>query len=87
MVKKVETIHANQVASITELKKNPSRLIQEADGQPIAILNHNIPEAYLIPSRTYEKILDLLDDKVLEELVSKRLKDGKKSIKVKLDEI
>ena len=36
-------------ASISEFKKNPTALLNEAEGAPIAILNHNIPTAYLIP--------------------------------------
>ena len=32
-------------ASISELKKNPSALIAEAAGVPVAILNHNVPTA------------------------------------------
>lgn len=83
----MQIIHANQVASITELKKNPSRLIQGTGGQPIAILNHNIAEAYLVPSSLYEKMLDLIDNQKLEEIVSKRLTDGKKSIKVDLNDL
>ncbi|VAW63946.1 RelB/StbD replicon stabilization protein (antitoxin to RelE/StbE) [hydrothermal vent metagenome] len=41
-------------ASISELKKNPTALLNEAEGSSIAILNHNIPTAYLIPADTYE---------------------------------
>ncbi|HHJ35153.1 MAG TPA: type II toxin-antitoxin system Phd/YefM family antitoxin, partial [Gammaproteobacteria bacterium] len=40
-------------ASISELKKNPTALLNEAEGSPIAILNHNVPTAYLIPAETY----------------------------------
>ncbi len=36
-------ILADYTASIFELKKNPSALILEAHGAPIAVLNHNIP--------------------------------------------
>src|SRR3546814_5926902 len=37
--------------SISELKKNPSAAIRAADGAPVAILNRNTPEAYLVPAR------------------------------------
>lgn len=37
-------------ASISELKHNPSQLIEAANGETIAILNHNKPTAYLVPA-------------------------------------
>ncbi len=38
-----------------------------------------------IPAKTYEKILDLLDEQYLQEITKKRLTDKKVPIKVKLD--
>lgn len=80
-------LHANYVASISELKKNPSKLINEAGGQPVAILNHNAAAAYLVPAETYEKLLELVDDAGLEQLVCQRISDGSASVKVDLDEL
>ena len=84
---KMQLIHSHQVASITELKKNPSKLINEANGCPVAILNHNVAAAYLIPSETFESLLELLDDRDLEKIVGKRLLDKKKTLKVDIDEL
>jgi len=50
----MESVLARCSVSISELKKNPSALIEQAGGEPIAILNHNKPTAYLIPAETYE---------------------------------
>lgn len=83
----MQTIHSKQVASISELKKHPSKLISESEGKPVAILNHNVAAAYLIPAQTYEKLLDLLDEKELETLISNRLNDDKNPVKVDLDEL
>lgn len=83
----MQRIYATQVASISELKKNPSRLIDQAGGQPVAILNHNNATAYLIPAETFERLLDLLDDQALQRIVRKRLHDNKKPIKVGIDEL
>ena len=71
----MQTIYASRAASVSELKKNPSQIIEEAEGQPVAILNHNIATAYLIPADTFEKILDALDDQYLRNIVGKRLAD------------
>lgn len=83
----MQPIYASHAASISELKKNPSQLIEQADGRPIAILNHNNTTAYLIPAQTFEKILEQLDDLFLQSLIKRRLEDNKKPIKVKVDEL
>ena len=60
-------------ASISELKKNPTALLREADGAPVAILNHNRPTAYLVPAKVYENMLELVEDYELGLIVRKRL--------------
>lgn len=82
----MQYIHAKQVASISELKKNPTKLINDADGKPVAILNHNVATAYLIPVETYEIILELLDNQQLEKLVNERLNTPFEPIQVDIDE-
>ena len=83
----METILANYSASITELKKSPTKLLEEAGDEVIAILNHNTPSAYLVPSVYYEKIMGIVDDYYLAKDVEDRLNDGKKSIKVNIDDL
>jgi len=81
-------ILANYTASITELKKSPTKLLEEVGNEPIAILNHNTPSAYLIPSAYYEKIMDIVDDYYLSEEVEKALNYKKKDlIEVDIDEL
>jgi prevent-host-death family protein len=53
----MEALQARLSASISELKKNPSALIAGANGEAIAILNHNRPTAYLVPAATYEALI------------------------------
>ena len=74
-------------ASISELKKNPSALLVEANGAPIAILNHNKPAAYLVPAETYEWLMDIVDDHQLAQLVDERRKDKDQAIAVNLDDL
>ncbi|WP_016955547.1 type II toxin-antitoxin system Phd/YefM family antitoxin [Catenovulum agarivorans] len=74
-------------ASISELKKSPTALLNEAAGSPIAILNHNKPAAYLIPADTYEWMMEMLDDIELTKLVKERLKDKSQAIEVSLDDL
>jgi len=71
--------------SISELKKNPSAAIRAAEGAPVAILNRNTPEAYLVPADAWEEIMDALDDVELVRIVKAR--QGQKSIRVDIDDL
>jgi len=74
-------------ASISELKKNPTALLNEADGSAIAILNHNKPAAYLVPAETYEFLMDVLDDYELAKIVEDRRCDLSTAIEVNIDDL
>ncbi|MDZ7817887.1 MAG: type II toxin-antitoxin system Phd/YefM family antitoxin [Aliarcobacter sp.] len=83
----MQPILANYTASITELKKSPTQLLNDAGDEVIAILNHNVPSAYLVPSKLYEKMMDIIDDYHLSLEVEKSLNDGEKPIRVNLDDL
>ena len=74
-------------ASISEFKKNPTALLNEAEGAPIAILNHNIPTAYLIPAETYEWLMDKLEDAELSQIVIDRTHEKENAIAIDIDEL
>lgn len=80
-------ILADYSASISELKKNPTALLNEADGSAIAILNHNTPAAYLVPAETYELLMDMLDDYELAKLVESRRGDLSAAVEVDIDDL
>ena len=74
-------------ASISELKKNPTALLNEAEGSPIAILNHNVPAAYLVPAETYEWLMDKLEDSELIQIVKERAGEKADAIEVDINEL
>jgi antitoxin StbD len=80
-------ILSNYTASISELKKSPSAVIEEAKGEAVAILNHNKPSAYLVPSELYEKMMEIVEDYYLAQEVEERLYNGEELVKVDLDAI
>ncbi|HEV2608269.1 MAG TPA: type II toxin-antitoxin system prevent-host-death family antitoxin, partial [Xanthomonadaceae bacterium] len=45
----MEQILSDASISITELKRNPSAVIDEAGDEAVAVLTHNKPSAYLVP--------------------------------------
>ena len=83
----MQPILANYTASISELKKSPTQLLNEAGDEAVAILNHNIASAYLVPSKLYEKMMDIVDDYYLSKIVEERLNDGEKPIRVNIDDL
>jgi antitoxin StbD len=83
----MESVLADCSVSISELKKNPSALIEQADGEPIAILNHNRPTAYLIPAKTYEALLEKIEDYQLGLIIKERQNEKSSAVEVSLDEL
>ncbi len=72
-------------ASVTELKRNYVNVLKASDDEPVAILNHNRPEAYLIPASHYEDMMAYIEDLEDAQLVKERA-DGP-FVKVNLDEL
>jgi antitoxin StbD len=58
----MDTLYSNMTVSITELKRNFAGVLKEADDCAVAILNHNRPEAYLLPAAHYERLMAYLED-------------------------
>ena len=83
----MKAVFASCSASISELKKNPSALIDRAEGEPIAILNHNKPTAYLVPAETYEQLMEKLDDYHLGLIVKERQGEKDAAVEVNVDEL
>lgn len=81
----MDRIFARASVSISDLKKNPSRIINEAEGAPVAILNHNKPSAYLIPAEAFEILMEKFEDYELSRLVNER--ENEPTVKVSLDEL
>lgn len=81
----METILSDASVSITELKRNPSAVIDAAQDEAVAVLVHNKPSAYLVPAATYRRLLERLEDMELAEQVRARAKERK--VKVALDDL
>ncbi len=46
--------------------------MDEANGETVAVLNHNRIMAYMVPADVYEDMLEKLDDIRLTEIIRKR---------------
>lgn len=83
----MQAILSNYTASITELKKSPTQLLKKAGDEVVAILNHNVTDAYLVPAHTYEAMLELIDEYMLSKEVQKRVDEEFLPIEVNIDEL
>jgi antitoxin StbD len=80
-----QTIYARNTVSMTDLRRNPSEVIEVAKLAPVAVLNHNKPAAYLISAAAYEDMLEQLEDAALTKIVKARR--GGKSVKVNIEDL
>ncbi len=74
-------------ASITDFKANPNAVMEQSDGEAIAILKSNEPCFYAVPPELFEIMSEAMEDLVLLTQANARLNDGKKLIKVNLDDL
>ncbi|MDR6608300.1 prevent-host-death family protein [Pseudomonas synxantha] len=76
----MEQLLASRSVSITELKRSPSTVIEQAGSEPVAVLNHNRPAAYLLPHAAYQQLLDRLHAAELREAIAASRNDPRPAI-------
>ena len=81
----IRPILADNSTSISELKKNPMAVVDQADGFPVAVLNRNQPAFYCVPADAYEAMMDKLEDIELADLVKER--ENQQDIEINIDEL
>lgn len=81
----MQRVEAEVAISVSDLKKNPTAVVDGAQGGAVAILNHNRVMAYMVPADTYEAMMDALDDQALVETAKARA--AEKGVPVSLDDL
>ncbi len=81
----MDNIHSSLTVSVTELKRNFASVLASARETPVAVLNHNKPEAYLLSARHYEQLIDALEDAADRKIVAERMNGP--FVEVTLDEL
>jgi antitoxin StbD len=79
----MDAVLSHFAVSVTELKRNYADILKQADDAPIAVLNHNRPEAYLLPASHYERLMAYLED--LEDAKLVREREAGPFVEVRLD--
>jgi len=83
----MENIHSLLTVSISEFKQNPRKIVEEAHGQPVAVLNHNRPAFYTVSPELMAQMAELHDERQLVDLVQQRLKSVGRAVKVNFDDL
>jgi antitoxin StbD len=73
----MQNIFADITVSVSELKKNPTAVMAGAQGQPVAVLNHNRVMGYMVPAELYEAMMEQLEDIELAQLVKARAREAR----------
>ncbi|MCF1370266.1 type II toxin-antitoxin system Phd/YefM family antitoxin [Burkholderia cenocepacia] len=79
------TILASVTASVSELKRNPMGTVAAGEGFPVAILNRNEPAFYCIPAKTWEAMVERLEDTDDNAMADSRARE--KVVKVNLNDL
>lgn len=73
----MRTLLTKHTSTISELKRSPAQLLENAQGNPVAILNHNEAVAYLVPVDAVCMVESPSDENTqtaLEKVLSKNAK-------------
>ncbi len=81
----MQRMEAPVAVSVSDLKKSPTGVMAQADGEAVAVLNHNRVIAYMVPADAYEAMLEQLDDLALARIALERAHE--KPVRVSLDEL
>lgn len=76
----------SNIASISDLKRNPMLMLENCDDEAVAILNRNKPVFYCISSRLLEYYQELELEAQLNKIADERLGDLE-PIEVSLNEL
>jgi len=81
------SIYASTTVSMTDLRRNPSAILQDAGDSPVAVLNHNRPAFYMITPKLFEALVEELAERDLIQLTRQRLLKKDTAIEVDIDHI
>jgi PHD/YefM family antitoxin component YafN of YafNO toxin-antitoxin module len=56
----MQNLLVDRAISMSDFKKNPAAVLRQADGRPVAVLNHNRVSFYLLEPRLLERLLQEL---------------------------
>jgi antitoxin StbD len=83
----LETVLTELTVSMSEFKKNPSKILKQAGQKPVAVLNHNKASFYIVEPGVYEAMLEDLYDSHMTPVILERQLRRSSAITVDIDTV
>jgi len=83
----MEALMTSLTVSMSEFKKNPSKIVREAGNKPVAVLNHNKASFYILEPQVYEALLEELFDIHVTPLIEERRLHREEAVTVDIETI
>ena len=58
----MQSLLTDLTISMSEFKKNPAKVLREAQTQPVAVLSHNKAAFYMVDPLLFEALIDEVED-------------------------
>lgn len=81
----MQNLRPANTATVSELKVNPNKVLNQAGHEPVVILSKNRPLAYLLSPDMFEQIQEQLEDYRLLQAAHQRIND--EAISVSIEEL
>jgi antitoxin StbD len=81
----MQILHTDLAVSMSDFKKNPSKILREAGTQPVVVLNHNKPAFYMVEPALFEALLEEVADAQLLPLLRQRIASANSGNYVEVD--
>jgi antitoxin StbD len=83
----LKQLRASYSVAISELRKAPMKVIEEAGNEAVAVLNHNEPVAYVLSPKMMGDLMELAADQLAQQRALDRLPTLKKAKAVSLSDL
>ena len=83
----MQTLFADLTISMSDFKKNPTKVLRDAGSKPVAVLNHNKPAFYMVNPELFAALMERMDHLALAPLLKERLAQREQAVEVKLEDL
>ena len=83
----IAKVMAGVSASITDFKANPNAILNQSEGEAVAVLKSNAPYFYAVPPSLFEAMFGAMEDSALLLQANARMNDNQEAIEVDLNDL
>ncbi len=81
----MQTLLTDLTVSMSDFKKNPAKVLRDANAQPVAVLNHNKAAFYMVDPELFEALIDEVEDAQLLPMLKARIASAAKGNYAEVD--